>query len=135
MKLHVAAGITALALLGSACSAQHEQPAPSPTPSSHSASPGLSPEEHVRSVPDDCAAQAATAPERYADMKEVVLSAIREGVPAHVPGAAYRRIPTDQPWSRAFMALSTESTCTVDALSNAWGVDINGWLYTKESGK
>ncbi|MFV8308792.1 hypothetical protein [Mycobacteroides chelonae] len=131
MKSLVITGITALALLGSACSAQTEQAAPSPSPSSHSASPGLSPEEHVRSVPDDCAEQAAKAPEQYADMKDVVLSAIREGVPAHTPGASYRRIPTDQPWSQAFMALSTESTCTVDALSTAWGADINGWLYTK----
>lgn len=132
MKLHVAAGITALALLGSACSAQSEQPAPSTSPSvsSHSASPGLAP-EHVRSVPDDCADQAAKAPERYADMKDVVLAAIREGVPAHTPGASYRRIPTDQPWSQAFMALSTENVCVVDALSTAWGADINGWLYTK----
>ncbi|RIS55409.1 hypothetical protein D2E43_14110 [Mycobacteroides abscessus] len=64
-----------------------------------------------------------------------MLSAIREGVPAHVPGAAYRRIPTDQPWSRAFMALSTENVCVVDALSTAWGVDVRGWIYTKESGK
>lgn len=130
MKSLVITGITTIALLGSACSAQHEQAAPSPTPSSHSASPGLAP-EHVRSVPDDCSAQAAKAPGKYADMKDVVLTAIREGVPAHVPGAAYRRIPTDQPWSQAFMALSTESTCTVDALSQDWGVDINGWLYTK----
>ncbi|WP_235660165.1 hypothetical protein [Mycobacteroides abscessus] len=135
MKSLVITGITALALLGSACSAQTERPAPSPTPSSHSASPGLAPEEHVRSVPDDCADQAATAPGKYADMKDVVLSAIREGVPAHVPGAAYRRIPTDQPWSRAFMALSTENVCVVDALSTAWGVDVRGWIYTKESGK
>lgn len=132
MKLQLAAGITAVALLGAACSAQHEPPAPSP--SSHSASPGLAP-EHVRSVPDDCAAQAATAPGKYADMKDVVLAAIREGVPAHVPGAAYRRIPTGQPWSRAFMALSTENVCVVDALSAAWGVDVRGWIYTKESGK
>ncbi|SHZ38569.1 Uncharacterised protein [Mycobacteroides abscessus subsp. abscessus] len=130
MKLQLAVGITALALLGSACSAQHDQAAPSPSPRSHSASPGLAP-EHVRSVPDDCADQAAKAPERYADMKDVVLAAIREGVPAHTPGASYRRIPTDQPWSQAFMALSTENVCVVDALSAAWGVDINGWLYTK----
>ncbi|RIS84253.1 hypothetical protein D2E44_12290 [Mycobacteroides abscessus] len=60
-----------------------------------------------------------------------MLAAIRAGVPAHVPGASYRRIPTDQPWSRAFMALSTENVCVVDALSRNWGVDINGWLYTK----
>lgn len=135
MKLQLAVGITALALLGAACSAQHEPPAQSPSPSSHSASPGLAPREHTRSVPDDCAAQAATAPGKYADMKDVVLAAIREGVPAHVPGAAYRRIPTDQPWSRAFMALSTENVCVVDALSAAWGVDVRGWIYTKESGK
>lgn len=132
MKLQLAVGITAVALLGAACSAT---PATAPSPSEvHSASPGLAP-EHVRSVPDDCADQAAKAPTRYADMKDVVLSAIRAGVPAHVPGAAYRRIPTDQPWSRAFMALSTENVCVVDALSAAWGVDVRGWIYTKESGK
>ncbi|QSN22139.1 hypothetical protein I3U41_05885 [Mycobacteroides abscessus subsp. abscessus] len=119
MKLQLAVGITAVALLGSACSGQSEHAAPSP--SSHSASPGLAP-EHVRSVPDDCADQAAKASTRYADMKDVVL-------------AAYRRIPTDQPWSRAFMALSTENVCVVDALSTAWGVDVRGWIYTKGSGK
>lgn len=128
MKLQLAVGITALALLGSACSAQTEQPAPSPSPRSHSASPGLT----AKPAADDCAAQAV---QEYAQYKETVLAAIREGVPAHVPGAAYRRIPTDQPWSQAFMALSTENVCVVDALSAAWGVDVRGWIYSKESGK
>ncbi|WP_234708128.1 hypothetical protein, partial [Mycobacteroides immunogenum] len=80
MKLQLAVGITAVALLGSACSAT---PVTAPSSSEvHSASPGLAPREHTRSVPDDCAAQAATAPGKYADMKDVVLAAIREGVPA-----------------------------------------------------
>lgn len=135
MKAIVVAGVAALALLGAACSATPVTPVTAPSSSEvHSASPGLAP-EHVRSVPDDCADQAATAATRYADMKDVVLAAIREGVPTHVPGAAYRRIPTDQPWSHAFMTLSTENVCVVDALSAAWGVDVRGWIYTKESGK
>lgn len=79
MKLQLAAGITAVALLGAACSAQHEPPAPSP--SSHSASPGLAP-EHVRSVPDDCSTEAAKAPGKYEKYREEVLSAIRAGTPA-----------------------------------------------------
>ncbi|WP_232785497.1 hypothetical protein [Mycobacteroides chelonae] len=125
MKSRVVVGAAALALLGAACSAQ---PVPAPSPSTHSASPLLT-------TTTECAGLAAEAPTRYSPYREQVLAAIREGVPAHVPGAAYRRIPTDQPWSRAFMALSTENVCVVDALSTAWGVDVRGWIYTKESGK
>lgn len=132
MKLHVAAGITALALLGSACSAQHDQAAPSQTPSSHSASPGLSPEEHTRSVPDDCAAQAVTAPGKYEKYREEVLSAIRAGVPAvdAPPGASYGRAT-----SKAATVMSILDDCSLDGLSQAWGVDVRAWLYPKKGNK
>lgn len=130
MKLHVAAGITALALLGSACSGQHEQaaPSPSPTPSSHSASPGLAPQEHTRSVPDDCSTEAAKAPGKYEKYKEEVLAAIRSGTPAvdAPPGASYGRAT-----SKAATVMSILSDCSLDGLSQAWGVDVRGWLYPK----
>lgn len=125
MKSMVITGITALVLLGSACSAQHEQPSPSPTPSSHSASPGLSPEEHVRSVPDDCSTEAAKAPERYEKYREEVLAAIREGTPAvdAPPEASYGRAT-----SKAAAVMSILDDCSLDGLSQAWGVDVRGWL-------
>lgn len=130
MKSVVIAGAAALALLGSACSGQTERPAPSPTPSSHSASPGLSPEEHVRSVPDDCSTEAAKAPGKYEKYREEVLSAIRAGTPAvdAPPGASYGRAT-----SKAASVMSILGDCSLDGLSNAWGVDVRAWLYPKGS--
>lgn len=127
MKLQLAVGITALALLGAACSAQHEPPAQSPSPSSHSASPGLAP-EHVRSVPDDCSTEAAKAPGKYERYREEVLSAIRAGTPAvdAPPGASYGRAT-----SKAATVMSILGDCSLDGLSKAWGVDVRGWLYPK----
>lgn len=129
MKSVVVVGAAALALLGSACSAQTEQAAPSPTPSSHSASPGLS-SEHVRSVPDDCSTEAAKAPGKYEKYREEVLSAIRAGVPAvdAPPGASYGRAT-----SKAATVMSILGDCSLDGLSNAWGVDVRAWLYPKGS--
>lgn len=125
MKLQLAVGITALALLGSACSGQSEQAAPSPSPSTHSASPLLT-------TTPDCARHAEEAPSRYSPYREQVLAAIHMGVPAPERDSSYRRIPTDQPWSQAFTALSTVDTCTLDGLSQSWGVDVQAWLYSKE---
>lgn len=122
MKLQLAVGITALALLGSACSAQHDQAAPSPR--SHSASPGLAP-EHTRSVPDDCSTEAAKAPGKYEKYREEVVSAIRAGTPAvsAPPGASYGRAT-----SKAATVMSILGDCSLDGLSQAWGVDVRGWL-------
>lgn len=128
MKLQLAVGITAVALLGSACSAQPATPVTAPSLSEvHSASPGLAP-EHVRSVPDDCAAQAATAPGKYEKYREEVLSAIRAGTPAvdAPPGASYGRAT-----SKAATVMSILGDCSLDGLSKAWGVDVRGWLYPK----
>ncbi|BBZ83260.1 hypothetical protein [Mycobacteroides abscessus] len=122
MKLQLAVGITALALLGAACSAT---PATAPSPSTHSASPLLT-------TTPECAGLAAEAPSRYSQYREQMLDAIRTGVPAPEPDSAYRHIPTDQPWSQTFTALSTVDTCALDGLSRAWGVDVQGWLYSKE---
>lgn len=124
MKLQLAVGITALALLGSACSAQHDQAAPSPSPRSHSASPGLAP-EHTRSVPDDCSTEAAKAPGKYEKYREEVVSAIRAGTPAvsAPPGASYGRAT-----SKAATVMSILGDCSLDGLSQAWGVDVRGWL-------
>ncbi|UEA22785.1 hypothetical protein LK464_14975 [Mycobacteroides abscessus subsp. abscessus] len=122
MKAVVVAGAAAVALLGSACS---PTPVPAPSPSTHSASPLLT-------TTPECAGLAAEAPSRYSQYREQVLDAIRTGVPAPELDSAYRRIPTDQPWSQAFTALSTASACTLDGLSRAWGVDVQGWLYSKE---
>ncbi|WP_237140268.1 hypothetical protein [Mycobacteroides abscessus] len=126
MKSVVIAGAAALALFGSACSAQTEQPAPSPSPSvsSHSASPGLAP-EHVRSVPDDCATEAAKAPGKYEKYREEVLAAVRSGTPAvdAPPGASYGRAT-----SKAATVMSILGDCSLDGLSQAWGVDVRGWL-------
>lgn len=130
MKSVVIAGVAALTLLGSACSAQYEQPAPSPSPSSHSASPGLAPQEHVRSVPDDCSTEAAKAPGKYEKYREEVLSAIRSGTPAvdAPPGASYGRAT-----SKAASVMSILGDCSLDGLSQAWGVDVRAWLYPKGS--
>ncbi|SHP92639.1 hypothetical protein [Mycobacteroides abscessus] len=122
MKAIVAAGVAALAVLGAACSAT---PATAPSPSTHSASPLLT-------AAPECAGLAAEAPTRYAQYREQVLAAIHTGVPAPDRDSSYRRIPTDQPWSQAFTALSTVDTCTLDGLSRAWGVNVQAWLYTKE---
>lgn len=122
MKSRVIAGASVLAVLGAACSAT---PATAPSPSTHSASPLLT-------TTAECAGLAAEAPSRYSPYREQVLAAIRTGVPAPERDSAYRRIPTDQPWSQAFTALSTVDTCTLDGLSRAWGVNVQAWLYTKE---
>ncbi|MDO3167179.1 hypothetical protein P5V90_09455 [Mycobacteroides abscessus subsp. abscessus] len=124
MRSLVIAGASVLALLGAACSATSVT-APSPSPSTHSASPLLT------AVPE-CAGLAAEAPTRYAQYREQVLAAIRAGVPAPERDSSYRRIPTDQPWSQAFTALSTASACTLDGLSQSWGVNVQAWLYSKE---
>lgn len=120
MKAIVVAGVAALALLGAACSAT-----PVTAPSTHSASPLLT-------TTPDCARHAEEAPSRYSPYREQVLAAIHTGVPAPERDSTYRRIPTDQPWSQAFTALSTVDTCTLDGLSRAWGVDVQAWLYSKE---
>lgn len=121
----VVAGVAALALLGAACSVQ---PVTAPSSSEvHSASPGLAP-EHVRSVPDDCATEAAKAPGKYEKYREEVLSAIRAGTPAvdAPPGASYGRAT-----SKAATVMSILGDCSLDGLSKAWGVDVRGWLYPK----
>lgn len=125
MKAIVVAGVAALALLGAACSAT---PVTAPSSSEvHSASPGLAP-EHVRSVPDDCATEAAEAPGKYEKYREEVLSAIRAGTPAvdAPPGASYGRAT-----SKAATVMSILGDCSLDGLSKAWGVDVRGWLYPK----
>ncbi|SLI42477.1 hypothetical protein [Mycobacteroides abscessus] len=121
MKAIVVAGV-AVALLGAACSATPVT-APSPSPSTHSASPLLT-------TTTECAGLAAEAPSRYSPYREQVLAAIHTGVPAR--DSSYRRIPTDQPWSQAFTALSTASACALEGLSQSWGVDVQAWLYSKE---
>lgn len=126
MKSLVIAGASVLAVLAAACSAQ---PVPASSPSEvHSASPGLAPQDHVRSVPDDCATEAAKAPGKYEKYREEVLSAIRAGTPAvdAPPGASYGRAT-----SKAATAMSILSDCSLDGLSKAWGVDVRGWLYPK----
>ncbi|MBE5506453.1 hypothetical protein BKG74_18315 [Mycobacteroides chelonae] len=146
MKPLVATTITVLALLGSACSTQGADPAPTGSTSSH-VDGGLTrvppkgavvergdwstPEKREKSE-GNCSARAAQAPAKYAQYKGVVLDAIRAGVPAPETNSAYRSIPTDQPWSSAFVALLNEDTCTVDGLSTAWGVNVQAWLYSKE---
>lgn len=122
MRSLVAVGAAAVALLGSACSAQ---PVTAPSLSTHSASPLLT-------VAPECAGLAAEAPSRYDQYREQVLAAIHTGVPAPERDSTYRHIPTDQPWSQAFTALSTVDTCTLDGLSRAWGVNVQAWLYSKE---
>lgn len=134
MRSLVIAGASVLALLGAACSATSvTAPSPSPSPSEvHSASPGLAPQDHTRSVPDDCATEAAKAPGKYEKYREEVLSAIRAGTPAveAPPGASYGRAT-----SKAATVMSILGDCSLDGLSRAWGVDVRAWLYPTKGSK
>lgn len=75
-----------------------------------------------------CAREKRDAPQHLGDMKDKVIHDIQTGVPARDPAPAGVTYVTTH--NREAARLMTASDCTLRGLSDAWGVDVLGWIHT-----